>query len=111
MCGSRPLLIRLPGDTAAVKKVAVVVSANGKSDVFVEPLRSACQAILQEGRAVLAIDQRLRGEWAWTVTPPGKIPDLTWERRSLWGRPELGMAAHDIRSRDHPILPDERIVR
>jgi len=91
------LLIRLPGDTSPVKKVAVVASANGKNDVFVEPLRCVCQAILKEGRAVLAIDQRLRGEWAFKVSPPGEIPELTWERNvRVWGRPELGMAAHDI---------------
>jgi len=93
------LFIKLLGDAAPVKRVVIVASGNGKNDVFVEPLRSRCQAMLKEGRAILAIDQRLRGEWAFTVSPPGQIPELVWRGNvRVWGRPELGMAAHDIRA-------------
>ncbi|HEY3416469.1 MAG TPA: acetylxylan esterase, partial [Armatimonadota bacterium] len=91
------LLIKPAGDASAVKQVAIVVSANGKNDVFVEPLHSLCQSLLKEGRAVLAIDQRLRGEWAYQISPPGQIPTTTWQGNvRWWGRPELGMAVHDI---------------
>ena len=93
------LLIKRPGGTPRVRKVAVVASANGKNDVFVEPLRSRCRATLKRGRAVLAIDQRLRGEWAFKVSPAGQVPVLAWQGNvRVWGRPELGMAAHDIRA-------------
>ncbi len=93
------LLIKPKGAAASPCKAAIVVSANGKNDVFVEPLRSKCKDILKEGRAVLAIDQRLRGEWAFTVSPPGQIPALDWQGNvRVWGRPELGMAVHDIRT-------------
>ncbi|MHB9024162.1 MAG: alpha/beta hydrolase family protein [Armatimonadota bacterium] len=91
------LLIKPTGETSVVKQMAVLVSANGKNDVFVEPLRSLCQALLKEGRAVLAIDQRLRGEWAYQVSPPGQAPAVIWQGNARWwGRPELGMAVHDI---------------
>ncbi|MBI4026947.1 MAG: acetylxylan esterase [Verrucomicrobia bacterium] len=93
------LFIKRPGTATPAKKVVIVTSSNGKNDVFVEPLHSMCQAMLKEGRAILAIDQRLRGEWAFTVTPPGQMPTLDWQGNvRVWGRPELGMAAHDIRA-------------
>ena len=93
------LLIKPKGGIASSSKVVVVASANGKNDVFVEPLKSICDNILKEGRVILAIDQRLRGEWAFTVSPGGQIPVLAWQGNvRVWGRPELGMAAHDIRT-------------
>jgi len=90
-------LIKPKASTVSLNKIVVVASANGKNDVFVEPLMSICENILKEGRAILAIDERLRGEWAFTVTPGGQIPVLAWQGNvRVWGRPELGMAAHDI---------------
>lgn len=83
----------------AARPVTILLCPNGKADVLVEPYRTACSEQLRQGRAVLAIDWRLRGEWAWQMTPPGQVPGITWVGNSLvWGRPELGMAVCDVRS-------------
>ena len=93
------LLIRPQRAGARPCKVAVVLAPNGKNDVFVEPLRSMCASVLAQGRAVLAIDQRLRGEWAYKMCAPGGVPRITWRGNCrAWGRPEVGMAVCDIRT-------------
>jgi hypothetical protein len=86
-------------NAAAGPPVTILLCPNGKADVLVEPYRAACEEEIRHGRSVLAIDWRLRGEWAYQMTPPGKAPDITWVGNSLvWGRPELGMAVCDVRS-------------
>ncbi len=88
-----------PQNGTAGAPVTLLLCPNGKADVLVEPYRSSCEAELKAGRAVLAIDWRLRGEWAWQMAPPGQSPAITWVGNSLvWGRPELGMAVCDVRS-------------
>jgi len=92
------LLIRPAGKAASPAEVTILLAPNGKNDVFLEPWRSRCQAILGQGRAVLALDQRLRGEWSYKMAPPGQVPEITWRGNArVWGRPEVGMAACDVR--------------
>jgi predicted esterase len=81
------LLIQDPKPkTQNPKPVVAVLAPNGKSDLlnnhaaFVEDL-------LQRGFIVFAPDVRLRGEL-----------QIKWDLNSvIWGRPEVGMAAHDVK--------------
>ncbi len=91
-------LIRKADDQQAKRDPMVLLLPNGKADLLTDEYRKVCDESLKAGGAVLAIDWRLRGEWAWKLAPPGKRPEITWVGNGLvWGRPELGMAVCDVR--------------
>lgn len=91
-------LVRKADDKSAKLAMAVLLLPNGKADLLTDVGRAACDRVLGQGLGVLAIDWRLRGEWAWQVTPPGVRPEITWVGNGLvWNRPELGMAVCDVR--------------
>ncbi|MHB9023324.1 MAG: acetylxylan esterase [Armatimonadota bacterium] len=84
---------------AAKAPAAILLLPNGKNDILVDPYRAACQGLLDAGRSVLVIDQRLRGEWAYAPVAPGNMPGYTWYGNGrVWGRPETGMAVCDVRA-------------
>lgn len=73
----------------------VLLLENGKHAALVGEGRSFCAAELAAGRQVLAIDQRMQGEWI----DPALDYEKRWGRQTLlWGRPFAAMAACDARS-------------
>jgi len=92
-----PAILIRPADVPHDKPLpaTVLLQKNGKNAVLVGKRRSFCAAELAAGRQVLAIDQRMRGEWA----DPGIGHEKRWGRQMLlWGRPIAAMAACDARS-------------
>jgi dienelactone hydrolase len=70
----------------AKKTPAIVIAHPGGKAALLEERSSLVRALLARGVVVLALDTRLRGElqrkWYWNTV--------------IWGRPEEGMAAHDL---------------
>jgi hypothetical protein len=92
-----PALLIRPADAPHDKPLAatVLLLEDGKHAALVGEGRSFCAAELTAGRQVLAIDQRMRGEWI----EPGLDCEKRWGRQTLlWGRPIAAMAAGDARS-------------
>ena len=82
---SAPAWLIWPQQRSGKLPAAVVAHPSGKQALLRE--RAALvQGLLQAGVVVLALDTRMRGElqrnWRWNET--------------IWGRPETGMAAHDL---------------
>jgi poly(3-hydroxybutyrate) depolymerase len=74
-----------PTGVARKSPAVVVVHPGGKSALLAERA-GLVRGLLERGVVVLALDPRLRGElqrkWYWNSV--------------IWGRPEEGMAAHDL---------------
>jgi len=67
------------------RPAAIVLSPGGKRDLLAKP--ALVEELVKRGFVVLAPDVRLRGELR-----------IKWDLNCVaWGRPEAGMAAHDVK--------------
>jgi len=80
-----PGLLFIPKSVQSPVPAAIIIHPEGKSELL--PTKSSLVSeLLANGRIVFAIDTRLRGELK-----------INWFLNTvIWGRPEAGMAVHDI---------------
>jgi len=94
-----PALLLHPGAKDEKAPGVIVISPGGKHEVLAKR-GDLAEAMLRNGMRVLIPDVRLRGEL-------GRRWDLNCV---LWGRPEAGMAAHDVKRAVDVLRPASKKV-